>query len=69
MHRERKSKIRNWRFMGERILLVELVTYGREVVVFGAYAPTNYTASVGKDKFRYTRYEISWRRFQEENKL
>jgi exonuclease III len=30
MHRRRKSKIRNWRFMDERILLVELVTYGRE---------------------------------------
>jgi exonuclease III len=51
IHRKWKSKIRNWRFMGERILLMELVTYGREVVVIGAYAPTNDTASVGKDKF------------------
>jgi hypothetical protein len=37
--------------MDERILLMELVTYGREVVVISAYAPTNDTASVGKDKF------------------
>jgi exonuclease III len=51
IQRKWKSKTRNWRFMGERILIVELVTFGREVVVIGAYAPTNDTASVGKDKF------------------
>jgi exonuclease III len=48
IHNKWKSKITNWRFMGKRILLVELVTYGRELVVIGAYAPTNDTASVGK---------------------
>jgi hypothetical protein len=37
---------------------VELVTYGREVVVIGAYAPTNDTASVGKDKFWDTLRDI-----------
>jgi hypothetical protein len=56
IHTKWKSKIRNWRFMGERILLVELVTYGR--VVIGAYAPTNDTASVGKDTFWDTLRDI-----------
>jgi hypothetical protein len=58
MHRKWKSKIRNWRFMDERILLVELVTYGREVVVIDAYAPTDDTAGVGKDKFWDTLRDI-----------
>jgi hypothetical protein len=44
--------------MDERILFVELVTYGREEVVIGAYAPTNDTASVGKDKFCDTLRDI-----------
>jgi exonuclease III len=58
IHRKWKSKTRNWRFVGERILLVEMVTFGREVVVIGAYAPTNDTASVGKDKFWDTLRDI-----------
>jgi hypothetical protein len=44
--------------MDERILLVELVTYGREAVVISAYAPTNDTASVGKDKLWDTLLDI-----------
>jgi exonuclease III len=56
IHTKWKSKMINWRFIGERILLVELVTYGR--VVIGAYAPTNDTASVGKDTFWDTLRDI-----------
>jgi hypothetical protein len=48
--------------LDEKILLVELVMYGREVLVIGAYAPTNDTASVGKDTLRDILEEIPRRK-------
>jgi hypothetical protein len=49
------------------LLLVDLVIYGREVLVISAYVPAKHTASVGKYKF--WGYDTSLRRFQEEKKL
>jgi hypothetical protein len=54
--------------MDERILLVELVTYGREVVVI-VHMHLQMIQPVLERENSGKLYKISWRRFQEENKL
>ena len=53
-----KSKIKNWKFINEKILLLELVIFGRELVVVGTYAPTNDSSVIEKDKYWNTLRDV-----------
>jgi hypothetical protein len=45
-----KNKITDWEFVNERIIMIDMILYAREMSIVGLYAPTNDATTVEKDK-------------------
>lgn len=52
-----RKSITNWKFINERIIIVEMIMFSREIVIVGVYAPNNDANDQVKNSFWNTLHE------------